>query len=275
MRSPIQIEAVVVSDESFRSEEPGDLVESNVSFVNALFDEYLNPDEVSLDALRSYYVDYYLAEVNNGGFSQFVYNSGWNPQVVTFVRDGLREIKASRHLALFEEAAALVEGFGHDRLADYFASEYFGENDERDELNGPNDRFCEIQKTEDLLALNAAWLRTRPNLGVLTLQEMEAEVRQRGQRIPDRELRIAEALAKEPRYMKLIRALCERAGHKLDRFTAGDFLDHDGVRTMRWHFLTDRGHHHMVYVDGKAMMLRGFSTTDRVCEMEAPEAPEE
>src|SRR4051812_5684805 len=68
----MQPDAIVVSTKSFGSKEAEDIVESNVSFVNALFDEYLTGEEVHPDALRSYYVDYYLDQVNNGGFSQFV-----------------------------------------------------------------------------------------------------------------------------------------------------------------------------------------------------------
>jgi hypothetical protein len=272
MPSPVSADAVVISDTSFGNDDPGAIVESNISFLNALFEEYLTADEVSADALRSYYVDYYLAQVNNGGFSQFVYNSRWNPQVVAFVREGLRAMKAKRHLEVFEEGARLVERFGQDRLAAYFASEYFGENPDRDELNAPNDRFLEVEKKEDLLALNAAWLRNHAKLVVLTVQEMQEEVRRRGQALPDRERRIAEALANEPRYMKLIRALCERAGHDLERVTAGDPTRvHEGAQTLAWHFITDKGHHHMVESGRKAIMFRGHSTTDRVCEVEAPE----
>ena len=47
----------------------------------------LEPEEVSHDALLSYYVDYYLAEVTNAGFAQFVYNTGWKPRVVALVKD--------------------------------------------------------------------------------------------------------------------------------------------------------------------------------------------
>src|SRR5262249_35681772 len=132
-RTPISTDAIVVSDASFRSDEPGDIVESNISFLNALFAEHLTADEVSSDALRSYYVDYYLAQVNNGGFSQFVYNSRWSPQCIAYVREGMRAMKAKQHLEVFEEGARLVEQFGQDRLEAYFASEYFGENPDRDE----------------------------------------------------------------------------------------------------------------------------------------------
>jgi hypothetical protein len=268
----ITSDAIVVSEKSFRSKETGDIVESNVSFINALFDECLTEAEVSAEALRSYYVDYYLAQVNNGGFSQFVYNSRWNPQCIEYVREGMRAMKAKQHLEVFEEGAELVKKLGSKGLKAYLASEYFGENTERDKLNGVNDRFMDVEKKEDLLTLNAAWLRRHPKLLVLEVEEMKEEVRRRGQALPDREQRVAEARANEPRYMKLIRALCERAGQKLERVTAGDPTRvHEGVRTLAWHFITDKGHHHMVDVGGKAIMFRGHSTTDRVCEIEAPD----
>lgn len=272
MESVIPPDAVVVTDTSFQSDDSYQIVESNIYFVNALFEEYLTEEEVPRDALRSYYVDYYLAQVNNGGFSQFVYNSRWNPQLIAFVRDGMRAIGAKRHLELFEENARFVERFGQDRLEEYFGSEYFGENQDRDDLNAPNDRFFEVEKQEDLLALNATWLRTHPKLVVLTTEQMRAEIRRRGQAISDRERRVAEALANEPRYMKLIRALCAQAGFELQRVTAGDPVRvHDGVQTIGWHFITDQGHHHMVDVGGRAIMFRGHSTTDSVCEVDAPE----
>lgn len=264
--------AIVVLEPSVVHEDPGEIVGSNVWFVNALFDEYLTANEIAVDALRSYYVDYYLAQVNNGGFSQFVYNSRWSPLVVRLIREGMLAMGARRHLKVFERGARLVEEFGPDRLQAYFASEYFGENLDREELNAPNEEFSATEKVEDLLALNAAWLRKHPDLYPLpTEEDMQREVRRQGQALPDRDRRVAEALAHEPRYMKLIRALCARSGQKLERVTAGDPTRvHEGTPTLAWHFITDKGHHHMVDAGDKAIMFRGHSTTDGVCEVEAP-----
>jgi len=145
---------------------------------------------------------------------------------------------------------------------------------DRDGLNVLNDRFYAINEEEDLLVLNAAWLRRLPNLVVLPEEAMEEEVERRGQAVPDREARIAAAMENEPRYMKLIRALCKQASQELVNVTAGDPTRvHEGVPTVAWHFITDVGHHHMVDLGGKATMFRGSSTTDRVCEIEAPQEP--
>lgn len=180
-------DAIVVLQASVTHDDPGEIVGSNVWFVNALFDQYLTADEIAADALSSYYVDYYLAQVNNGGFSQFVYNSRWSPLVLRLVRKGMLAMGAKRHLEVFERGAKLVEAFGPDRLRAYFASEYFGENPDRDELNAPNDEFSAVEEVEDLLALNAAWLRKHPRLCPLpTEEDMRREARRRGAALPDR-----------------------------------------------------------------------------------------
>lgn len=175
-------DALVVLAASITHADPGEIVGSNVWFVNALLDEHLAVDEIAADALRSYYVDYYLMQVNNGGFSQFVYNSRWSPLAVKLIGEGLQAMGARRHLDVWERGVKLVEEFGLDRLPAYFASEYFGENPDRDALNAPNDDFVAAEKVEDLLALNAAWLRQHPSLCPLpTEEDMRQEARRRRQ----------------------------------------------------------------------------------------------
>ena len=262
--------SVIVSNQSVASADPSDIVYSNIEFVNALFGEHLRADEIAPDALRSYYVDYYLAQVNNGGFSQFVYNSHWSPLMNAFIREGLLAMKAVGHLALFNNSAALVDRLGADGLQTLLESDYFGDNPERDSLDDNNDRFNELSDTEDLIALNAAWLRSLPGLKVKTADEIKAEIARRAAALPDRAERVRAALENEPRYLKLIRALIAKAGHELSRVTAGDPThQHNGQRVLAWHFLTDKGHHYMVDADGKAVMFNG-TTKEAVTEIEAP-----
>lgn len=268
MRVPAN--SVVISRESLESDDPYEVVGSNVDFVNALLEEHLRADEIAVDALRSYYVDYFLAQIENGGFSQFVYNSGWGEDVVRLVREGLREMGAARHLALFEETSAQIAALGPERLQAYLGSDYFDENEERDALNVMGADFSALAGEEDLIELNAAWLRSLAGLVTLPEAEMAAEARRRGAALPDREARVAAALANEPRYLKLIRALCAAAGQELSHLTAGDPThEHEGERVVAWHFITDRGRHYMVEAGGKALMFEG-SSHDRVAEVEAP-----
>jgi hypothetical protein len=263
--------SVFVSDASFASDEPYDIVSSNIAFVNTLKTEHFREEEIARDALRSYYVDYYLAQVQNGGFSQFVWNSKWSPVEIDLVREGLCAIKAVHHLALFNESAAFVDRMGPDRLRAYLQCDYWGTNPDRDALDAAHDdRFAELSKTEDLIALNAAWLRSLPGLQVKTSDEIRMEIERRVAALPDREERKRAALENEPRYVKLIRALVAKAGQELSRVTGGDPThQHNGKRVIAWHFITDKGHHYMVDADGRAVMFEG-ATKKPVAEIVAP-----
>jgi hypothetical protein len=266
---PLPPHAVIVSKTKFESHKPYDIVNSNSAFVDALFEEHLTADEIAPDALRSHYVQYYSAEVANGGFSQFVYNSKWDEKIITSIEEGLRAMGALKHLALFKESEALLDELGTERVLAFLSSDYWDENPERDFLNSPQDRFDAISKREDLIEWNATWLRSLPHLVVMTMKEMQQEVKRRAQAIPNRAQRIADALGKEPRYMKLIRGLCDRAGQKFSLFTAADqTYRHKGRKSIAWHFITDRGHHFMVEVGGTAIMLHA-DTRAPVAEMAA------
>lgn len=272
MPKPIAQEAIIVSKDSFDSTEPIDIVQSNIDFLNALFDEYLTDEEVSINALRSYYVDYYYTQMNNGGFSQFVYNSQWDSELIELIRDGLRAMQARSHLAVLEKGAQLIEHFGESWLQGYFDSEYSGENEARDALNAINDRYTKAEEKEPLLALNAAWLRSHAELVILTKEQMQAEARKRGEALADREQRMAEQLKNEPHSLKLIRLLCAQAGQELEQVTISDPAHiYEGNKTLAWHFITNKGHHYMIESAGKAIMFPGNSKTKPICEIITPE----
>lgn len=260
--SPLE-QAVIVSKDSMASDDPYAVVNSNISFLNALQEEHFRDEELSQDALRSYFVDFYLSEVENGGFSQFVYNSSWDPDTVRYVREGLSAMGAVQHLALFNKSASIVDRLGPDVMQEYLASDYFGDNPNRDLLNEFDDAFSELLEQEDLGQLNSAWLKSLPHLVVMTIDEMEAEIERRAAELPDRDERAAEALADEPRFMKLIRALCAKAGLELLDVTAGDPThEHAGQPVLAWHFITDQGHRYMVEAEGHATMFDGDSDTE-------------
>ena len=264
-------QSIVVSSQSIESDDPYDVIYSNIRFLNDLQDQYIKVEELSENALRSYYVDFYLAQVNNGGFSQFVYNSGWDERTVRFIREGLESMGANRHLELFEESAAILDSLGPDGLEKFLEGEYFGENEERDILNRFDDKFYDLCEHEDLIELNSKWIKGHPSLVVMSAEELNAEVERRAATLPDREARIAEALADEPRFTKLIRALCVEAGHEFLRITAGNpNHEYNGQQVLGWHFLTNQGHFYMIDADGMAMMFDGESDK-QIVSIEAPE----
>jgi hypothetical protein len=158
-----------------------------------------------------------------------------------------------------------------EQRATFFASSYFGENAERDLLNALEEKFFVPVEQEDLITLNAVWLRHLPHLVVMPIAAMEAEVERRSDTIPDREERIVRARANEPKYMKLIRALCTQVGYKLSEVTAGDPRQkYAGKPVLAWHFITDYGHHYMIEVANKALLFHG-ETKECIAEIPIPD----
>ncbi|PJJ61673.1 DMP19 family protein [Compostimonas suwonensis] len=188
---------VVVSAESI--EEGADsIVYSNVTIVNALLSGLLEIGEIAPNAIRSYYVDYYLAEVSNGGFAQFVVNSGLPDSLVEWVRDGLEGMDAHGHAALFERAVDAYQTLNDEEREGFLEGEFFGDSETRDILEAVDDEFERIDDAEDLTELNAAWLTALPELRVVPRAEVDDFVASRIALIDGLEARRAAAEAGDP-----------------------------------------------------------------------------
>lgn len=174
----VQSMSIVVSKNSFHSRDAFDLIMSNISFVNALREDGVSMARISDDALLSYWLDYYHGQVSNGAFPQFVYNIRWDALVVDWVRRGLHAVGASRLLLAFEEGAAVVEALGPAGLQTFLNSPFPGSAPERTKLRGGMEtHYAGVESGEDLIALNAAWIRSRPDLLVLEMDAMNEELR--------------------------------------------------------------------------------------------------
>ena len=126
-----------------------------------------------------------------------------------------------------------------------------------EELDG---EFESVLETEDIVALNAAWLRGQEDLLVLADDDLDAHIAGRVARIPDlaeRQAAAAEdALLDAPEFEQIIRELCDIAGHSLQRITMGDpNYEHNGESTLAWHFTTEHGDFLMLEDDDEAFML--------------------
>ncbi|MFJ4171853.1 hypothetical protein ACIPY3_20290 [Paenarthrobacter sp. NPDC089714] len=241
----------------------GDVVDSNVNVVNEMYAELLNSDEIAPAALNSYFVDFYLTQALAGGFAQYVFTAPERDEVDAFVRAGLVGIGAARHLELFNRTAAAFDALSEDEAEAYLD----GELDESeatpasvallDELDG---EFEAMLEEEDIVDLNADYLRSQPGLLVLSEEDIEAHIAERVALIPDLEERRAEAeeeaLANAPEFEVIIRELCDVAGYALEKITMGDpNYEHDGVTTLAWHFSTDHGDYIMIEDEDEAFMI--------------------
>ena len=301
---PASKHPVVLTIES--AEAPSeDVVDSNVTVVNAMYAELLDAPEIAPNALRSYYVDFYLTQALAGGFAQYVFTLPEREEIDAYVREGLEGMGAAAHLALFNRTAAAFDALSEDDADAYLDGDTDGYTDgDADDADGGedsteddggstsaeaarsaeavrelemlDDEFESLLETEDILALNAAWLRSQEGLLLLDDEQLEQHIAERVAQIPNLAERQAEAaeeaLENAPEFELIIRELCDVAGHELQKITMGDpNYEHNGETVLAWHFTTDHGDFIMVEEDEEAYMISP-STKEIVAAVEFEEA---
>ena len=240
-----------------------DVVEANVSVVDAMHSALLRAEEMSPVAVRSYCVDFYLTQALEGGFAQYVFTAVDRSETDTMVREGMAGMGASAHLDLFNRTVEAFAALSEDETEQYLDGGLDDTDEAPDgvlrmeELDG---EFEELLESENITALNAAWLRGQADLVVLDDEEVGLYIQRLAALIPDLPERQAqadaEALEDAPDFEIIIRELCSIAGYELVKITMGDpNYMHDGDKTLAWHFSTDHGDFLMVEEDDEAFMI--------------------
>ncbi len=186
---------VVLTSSSIGSSDE-DVVEANASVVDAMHTALLRPEEMSPVAVRSYCVDFYLAQALEGGFAQYVLTAVDRAGTDTLIREGMAGMGAARHLDLFNRFIEAFDDLSEEDEEHYLDGglEDSGETPDgvlrMEELDG---EFEELLETENITALNAAWLRGQPELLVLDDEEIGAYIERLVAGIPDLPERQAQA----------------------------------------------------------------------------------
>ncbi len=259
-----------------------EVVDSNVRVVDAMHKELLHTDELSPVAIRSYYVDFYLTQSLEGGFAQYVFTSVDRDELDTLIREGMAGMGATAHLELFNRTVEAFVNLSEEDEERYLdgALDEDEESSEgvraMEELDG---EFEELLESENITALNAAWLRGQEGLLVVDEEELTAHIERLVALIPDLAERQAqadaEALEDAPDFEIIIRELCDVAGYALQKITMGDpNYVHHGDKTLAWHFSTDHGDFLMVEEDDEAFMINP-ETQEIVAAVEFEDADDE
>lgn len=197
------LKTVIVRKSAFEAARSGSdnhgLVEEVVNFVNAMtIDGLYRRDEVVPKSVQVYHADFYLAQVNNGGHSQFVYNCFDN--LNTCIDDacqGLAAMGADAQLATLRDLRSWIErnpeavkqqtGFNGGRAA---------------ELDPLDKRFFAAEKTSPMDGFSARWILTWPELRPVEDADYRQAIHRAAMTNPMRERRlIAKSVASLDRHM--------------------------------------------------------------------------
>ncbi len=168
----MKIEQIIVSDKSFKSKDPQEILFSNSSVMNVLRTEGIGYESIHPDALKSYFVDFYLTQLKKGGFAQYVFTSRWYPTLIKYLESGLEAIGATKHLETFKERKAFIDQINEDELNGFLNSPPHLENPIKEKINTVNILSIE----EDLISLNSNWLKNHPDLKVVPHESMYFEI---------------------------------------------------------------------------------------------------
>jgi hypothetical protein len=161
---------IIISETAMGSGNLQDIVHSNISVVNLMREEGVDDDLIHEDAIMSYYLDYYAAQCTEGNFAQFVYNSGLDKELNELIEEALALVGAEKHLELFQQQSKKVSLMSSVKLNKFLKGKLEGVNPTRDLLNAQS--FAGIE--EDLVALNANFLKSHPDFEVLSVDDMFA-----------------------------------------------------------------------------------------------------
>lgn len=168
--------SILIPSTAFESTDPAAIVAANVGVVNALRQGFVEVGEIAPAAMQSYLVDYFRGVLEEAGFARFVYLSRWNRSTVDLLRDGLGAIGATLHQVIFDNADEILGALSETQLKYFLTGELDRTDEIREFLNTSDASFCDIEEHENLLELNAAWLRQHPDLRVMPPEELDAEV---------------------------------------------------------------------------------------------------
>ena len=218
---------IIISKESFDSQDPHKIIDSNIQYLTKLFQQNIPDSEICEEALKSYYVDYYLSHIKYGGFSNFRKHIETRPKTLYYIKEGLKSIGAKNHLELLIHAIQI----DYETLQSFALFKTL---------------FSEFQEKESITELNSLWITQHPQLLIIEERYLN--------------LTLTEHIASvgtENRHTKIIKELCSIANEEFIRITAGDSnnLYNDGS----WYFKTDRGYYYMVEKNHLATMYN--STT--------------
>lgn len=209
------IKNIIVTTNSFTSDNPNDLIASNTHYVTKLFQKKIPENQISDNALKSYYVDYYHSHIIHGNFENFIKEFRKNYKILYYIRSGLKAIKADKHLKLFNAI--------------------FPENKRK--KNSYNTKnfdlaFKRFSQKENLVELNYKWLINHPLLLILNEDSINVNIEKHFMTYQNNQ-----------RHIKIIQQLCQIINEEFISVTAGDI---NNIYNRSWHFRTTKSYYYFI-----------------------------
>ncbi len=252
---------ILLNGELYKSGDIYDRIYSMVEYVNTLTGAtswtaggFYTIEELPQQVLQSYFIDYYDAQVQQGGLENFIITSHWNPQTNTYIRQGLEAMKADHHLALFLELEITIDPVAHE-LEDLLLHDFSGDNPIKRAMVQLDKHYQEASERENLAALNAAYIESWEHKKILSPRKLwQIAMDALLAKVPDREKRKQQDYEQLSTEMKSILAVCEEAGHTLVAYHDFELSDYEGNELFTHDITTDKGKYQVVFAKDNILL---------------------
>lgn len=256
-----------------------------IEFINALRQGLFTDSEIDntfSKAQEVYFVDYFNCEFENGSFYQYFVNSNFNKDMQLIIMRGLKNMNALKQLELFTEAITTVETLLPEDKQLYLSSlhmDYEKNNVLKnpsirkayDHINKLADQMFDVLCKDPLVPKCYKYIESLPNLRVVPDDQYDLELAKILKRVPNYNLRNKEAEAnwekEQPRYYKIVPALCKEFGIELKSINVLDFGEdvvspavvEENYKKQRWyyHISTNQGYMYIVDDWDRATLYKG------------------
>ena len=252
---------ILLNGELYKTNDAYDQIYSVIEYVNALTGAtswtaggFYNIDELPEEVLLSYFVDYYDAQVQQGGLENFILASHWNEDTNAYIRKGLERMGADRHLALFLELEITIAAVANE-LEELFIHDFSGDNPVKRAVDLMTSRYQEISEQENLTALNAAFIESWDSKKILSPRKLwQIAINALLEKVPDREARKRADFDRLSPEMKSILKVCDEAGHTLLTYHDFKLGDYEGNELFTHDITTDKGRFQVVFAKDNILL---------------------
>lgn len=256
--TPSQVAIVLVSASAFEKakdgSEPYELIQAIVDFVNGMIDDgYYLRQELPQKGMQAYHADFYLAQVNNGGHSQFIHNAGAAAEQT--YADALAGLEAmgSPHADLLR---AMIKWVADNPVE---AGKQTGfEGGRSGYLDELDEKFYALSKESDIIKLSAAWILNWPELLIVDDAQLAKKMNEiylanlkAAERKKSRGLRILRNESKDRLHIGVCLALASlKPVEWLVKIGGGSTQDLDGEVTEFFHVRSNVGKRRVTFKKG-------------------------
>jgi len=262
-------------------------IDEVTGFAHGLWERHVRDDEMPPEVINVSRVNYFVGQILNGGFLQFVQNSRWNKEFVGGVRSGLAALGAHEHLAVFEGGARLIDqayqtGGGQlerdrfNKAFDQLEREHLTNARLSARLNRHvDDSWKWGDRWQCLQLLSARYVAGWRDVARVPAAAYSAALDRLAAAVPDLAARRQAREDARPWEKTAIDRLVAQAGLDHVWYTAFSARKHNGRTLWCWNFTVGttpgEGHHQAIFVDGEAIMFKGH-TDEIVARLAAPQA---